>query len=87
MTIVDVELVRAVIADHVAPVPIALVPVGIDEREAAFVGKALEPHTQSRFGFARRFHPSRASHRVYTPGRKTITVGHSSLAVARSRLY
>src|SRR5207248_536797 len=41
--VVNVELVRAVIPDNVARVPIAFVPIGIDDGKAMFVGKALEP--------------------------------------------
>jgi hypothetical protein len=41
--VVDFELVRAVVADGVARVPVALVPIRIDDREASFVRKALEP--------------------------------------------
>src|SRR3954468_17274000 len=41
--VVDAQLVRSVITDDVARVPIALVPIGIDDRKALFVRKALEP--------------------------------------------
>ena len=41
--VVDVEPVRAVVADDVARVPVALVPIRIDDRKTMFVRKALEP--------------------------------------------
>jgi hypothetical protein len=41
--VVDVQLVRAVIADNVARVPIAFVPIRIDDCKATFIRKALEP--------------------------------------------
>ena len=40
--IVDVEFVRAVVADNIARVPIAVVGIGIQDRKATFVGKAVE---------------------------------------------
>ena len=39
--VVNVELVRAVVTDNVARVPIAFVPIGIDDCKSMFVGKAL----------------------------------------------
>src|SRR5438132_11748592 len=41
--VVDIELVRAVVTDNIAGVPIALVSIWIDDRKAMFVRKALEP--------------------------------------------
>jgi hypothetical protein len=41
--VVDVERVGAVVTDDVAPVPVALVPIGIHDGKPACVGKALEP--------------------------------------------
>ena len=58
--VVDVESVRAVVTDNVARVPIALVPIGIDDRKAMFVRKALEAiprlDSDSRTVFIRAVH-------------------------------
>jgi len=67
--VVDVELVRAVLTDNVTRVPIALVPIGIDDRKAAFVGKAFESihrcdsHFRTVFARAGHHHHNRGSFR------------------------
>ena len=67
--VVDVELVRAVVTDNAARVPIALVRIGIDDRKAMFVGKALEPiprldsHLRTVFARAVHHHHQRCSFR------------------------
>ena len=40
--VIDVERVRAEVADDVAPVPVALVSIGIDDGKTMFVRKAIE---------------------------------------------